>query len=192
MPGRSWWRRIRGPHTTWRRTLGPAPAARGVTTYYFATEPWRKQSGLLTVDADGSGVLNSVVLTASAPEYSADGRSLIATSVLNDGRMPAVPAGTARDVARELHQAPDAEWELIATRDVPRALPAMTPPHQLRKAVYLVRHGVWVAGDHRDTSSIQGAIVSGRRAAGSLLRALAEPPGSRPRVDSSGLPDSAS
>lgn len=172
--------------------LGSAPLARGVTTYYFATEPWRRQSGVLTVDADGSGVMNSVVLTASAPEYSADGRSLIATSVLNGGSTPAVPAETARDVARELHRAPDAEWELIATRDLPRALPAMTPPHQLRKAVYLVRSGVWVAGDHRDTSSIQGAIVSGRRAAGSLLRALAEPPGSRPRVDSSGLPDSAS
>ncbi len=156
--------------------LGPAPAARGVTTYYFAAEPWRRQSPLLTVDADGSGVMNSVVLTSSAPEYSTDGRSLIATSVLNDGTAAAVPADRARDVAVELHGAPGGDgWELVATRDVGHALPAMPAPHQLRKPVHLTRQGVWVAGDHRDTSSIQGAMVSGRRAAASLLRALAEP-----------------
>jgi glycine/D-amino acid oxidase-like deaminating enzyme len=169
--------------------LGPAPRARGVTTYYFAAEPWRRQSGLLSVDADGSGVLNSVVLTASAPEYSTDGRSLIATSVLNDGTSAAAAAVTAdraRDLAVELHEAPGGDdWELVATRAVPRALPAMPAPHPLRKSVYLPRRGVWIAGDHRDTSSIQGAIVSGRRAAGSVLRALGQPSAARPRVESS-------
>ena len=164
--------------------LAPAPAARGVTTYYFAAEPWRKQSGLLTVDTDGSGVLNSVVLTVSAPEYSADGRSLVATSVLNDGGTPALPAATAREVAVGLHEAPDADWELVATRDVPRALPAMTAPHQLRASVHLLRSRIWVAGDHRDTSSIQGAIVSGRRAARSVLRTLSDPGVSRTPVSS--------
>jgi glycine/D-amino acid oxidase-like deaminating enzyme len=168
--------------------LGPAPAARGVTTYYFAAEPWQGQSGLLTVDADGSGVLNSVVLTASAPEYSADGRSLIATSVLNDGDAPAMAAGAARQVAVDLHQAPDAGWEEIATRHVPLALPAMTAPHPLRKPVYLLRQGVWVTGDHRDTSSIQGAMVSGRRVATSLLRALAEPDPRGTSTATGGLP----
>ena len=32
--------------------------------------------------------------------------------------------------------------------------------------------GLFVAGDHRDTPSIQGALVSGRRAAGAVLREL--------------------
>lgn len=31
------------------------------------------------------------------------------------------------------------------------------------------RERVYVAGDHRDTSSIQGALVSGRRAATAVL-----------------------
>jgi flavin-dependent amine oxidoreductase len=31
--------------------------------------------------------------------------------------------------------------------------------------------GLLVAGDHRDTASIQGALVSGRRAASALLEA---------------------
>jgi hypothetical protein len=29
--------------------------------------------------------------------------------------------------------------------------------------------GVWVCGDHRDTASIQGALVSGRRTAAAIL-----------------------
>ena len=33
--------------------------------------------------------------------------------------------------------------------------------------------GMFVCGDHRDTASIQGAIVSGRRTAQAVARALA-------------------
>lgn len=153
--------------------LGRPPAPRGVTTYYFAADPWRGSNALLTVDADGSGVTNTVVLTASAPEYSTDGRALIATSVLRDEDGPALTAAAARAAAAELQEAPGDDWELIATRDIERALPAMPPPHQLRKPVHLTRCGVWVAGDHRDTSSIQGALVSGARAASSVLAGLA-------------------
>lgn len=151
--------------------LGTPPAARGVTTYYFAARPWGGQDATLTVDADGSGVANSVILTESAPEYSTDGRSLIATSVLHDGAAPALSAERAREVAVALHEAPYADWELIATRDIPQALPAMTAPHPLRKPVHLSGSGLWVAGDHRDTSSLQGALVSGARTASSVLRA---------------------
>lgn len=153
--------------------LGEPPAARGVTTYWFAAEPWPGQHGVLTVDADRSGVTNSVVMTASAPEYSTDGRSLVATSVLHHDGRPALGADRAREVAAELHEAPDAAWELVATRDVPHALPAMTAPHPLRRPVEAPARGVWVAGDHRDTSSIQGALVSGHRTATSVARALA-------------------
>jgi predicted NAD/FAD-dependent oxidoreductase len=153
--------------------LGEPPAGRGVTTYWFAAEPWAGQHGTLAVDADRSGVTNSVVMTASAPEYATDGRALVATSVLHvDGR-PVLPARRAREVAAELHEAPDAAWELIATSDVPHALPAMTAPHPLRRPVAARERGVWVAGDHRDTSSIQGALVSGRRAATAVARARA-------------------
>jgi hypothetical protein len=44
----------------------------------------------------------------------------------------------------------------------------MTAPHPFRRPM-LVGDGLVVAGDHRDTSSIQGALVSGRRAAEMVL-----------------------
>ncbi|MGN6574240.1 MAG: NAD(P)/FAD-dependent oxidoreductase [Nocardioides sp.] len=150
--------------------LGEPPAARGVTTYYHVSPPWPGQSGTLVVDADGSGVANSVVLTAAAPEYSGDGRSLVATSVVHDpSGVPAEP--DVRRTLASLHRRDTDSWELLATYDIPRALPAMTAPHPFRRPVR--RDGVYVAGDHRDTSSIQGALVSGRRAADAVLTDLA-------------------
>ena len=158
--------------------LGSPPHPRGVTTFWFAARPWRGLDGTLTVDADGSGVTNSVVLTASAPSYSSDGRALVATSVLHTGGRARLDAAAARRTAAALHRAPDDDWELVAAHEVPLALPSMTAPHPLRRPAYLPSAGVWVAGDHRDTSSIQGALVSGDRVARSVLRHLSAP--SRP------------
>ena len=62
-------------------------------------------------------------------------------------------------------------WEHVATYPIPYALPSMPPPLMVRKPVAL-GDGLFVAGDHRDTSSIQGAMVSGRRAADAVVREL--------------------
>ena len=48
------------------------------------------------------------------------------------------------------------------------AMPVGTPLHKDP-----AHDGVYVAGDHRDTASIQGAMVSGRRVADAVVRALA-------------------
>ena len=51
---------------------------------------------------------------------------------------------------------------------IPHALPAQPPPLSVRRPVR-IQDGLWVCGDHRDTASIQGALVSGRRAAEAVL-----------------------
>lgn len=52
------------------------------------------------------------------------------------------------------------------------ALPRQDPPmNRLRKQVRL-EPGLYVCGDHRDSASIQGALVSGRRAATAMLAEL--------------------
>lgn len=57
-----------------------------------------------------------------------------------------------------------AGWELIARHEIPHALPAQPPPLIDRRTQRVGDH-VFVAGDHRDTASINGALVSGDRAA---------------------------
>ncbi|MGZ4614367.1 MAG: FAD-dependent oxidoreductase [Actinomycetes bacterium] len=113
--------------------------------------------------------MNTVVMTAAAPSYGpADGRALVATSVLSGDDHGLEPVVRAR--LAELHGASVSDWEHLASYVVPRALPAMPAPHRLRQEPQV--GGIWVCGDHRDTSSIQGALASGRRVATAVLDEL--------------------
>jgi hypothetical protein len=65
-------------------------------------------------------------------------------------------------------------WELMRRNVIPEALTAMPAPLEPQLPVSLTE-GLVVAGDHRDTASIQGALVSGRRAADAVLADLGLP-----------------
>ena len=63
------------------------------------------------------------------------------------------------------------DWELLEVYAIPRALPVLPACQFLARPVRL-GPGRYVCGDHRDTPSIQGALVSGRRAARAVLADL--------------------
>jgi hypothetical protein len=69
-------------------------------------------------------------------------------------------------------------WDLVVTHEIPHALPHQPPGVSLRQPVEL-GDGLFVAGDHRDTASLQGALVSGRRTAAAVRLELSEKPGRR-------------
>ncbi len=74
----------------------------------------------------------------------------------------------------ELYGTATSGWEFLSVRHLPDAVPAMSPPHNFRRSVRVLA-GLYVCGDHRDTSTAQGALVSGRRAAQAVLRDLGVP-----------------
>ncbi|MET9022485.1 NAD(P)/FAD-dependent oxidoreductase [Actinopolymorpha sp. NPDC004070] len=154
------------------------PPMRGLTTYYHAaSEPPLAEPTLLLDGADDRMIVNSVVLTATAPSYSTDGRALISTSVLGPtGRDGGAPPDEAeiRPKLSALYGVPTDGWDHVETTVVREALPAAPPPlGDLRKPVDL-GEGLFVAGDHRDTPSTQGAMASGTRAARAVLRHLGD------------------
>jgi hypothetical protein len=55
-------------------------------------------------------------------------------------------------------------WQLIKEYKISEALPAMNPPYSLVNSNQ-VSSDLFVAGDHRATSSIQGALLSGTNTA---------------------------
>ena len=55
-------------------------------------------------------------------------------------------------------------WQHVATYPIPDALPAMPAPLALNNSARL-GDGIYLAGDYRDVSSINGAFRSGRIAA---------------------------
>ena len=145
----------------------PAPQTRSCTTWYHVPDqpPGDLAFGqaLLTLDADHAGpVVNSAVMTHAAPSYAPPGASLVASTAV--GLHPDLPESVVRGLLARMYGVPTDRWQLVARYDVPDALPAMVPPLNVRQSVVL-GDGMFIAGDHRDTASIQGALVSGRRAA---------------------------
>jgi predicted NAD/FAD-dependent oxidoreductase len=65
------------------------------------------------------------------------------------------------------------DWRHLRTYRIPSALPRQLPP-ALAEPERPVRWkaNLYVCGDHRDNASIQGAMVSGRRAAETVIEDL--------------------
>ncbi|KQQ64644.1 FAD-dependent oxidoreductase [Microbacterium sp. Leaf320] len=145
------------------------PATNGLQTWWFAAAEPPTASALLTVDGRGRGpVVNTVVMTHTVPAYAPAGRHLIAaTCLLPRGADPAEENDVRRHLS-EIWGADISAWKLIRRDDITDALPAQPAPlGAARSPRYAER--LYVAGDHRDTASIQGALASGERAARAVL-----------------------
>ncbi|MFF5178118.1 FAD-dependent oxidoreductase [Micromonospora sp. NPDC000316] len=140
------------------------------TTYYHSAPEPPLAEPILLVDGDRREIVaNTAVLSNAAPTYAPAGRHLVATSVVGP---TAPPEPTIRAELTRLYGRSTADWTHLTTVAVPDALPAAPPPQgRLRKPVAL-GEGLFVAGDHRDSPSIQGALASGWRAAGAVLEEL--------------------
>ncbi|MEU7813672.1 FAD-dependent oxidoreductase [Pseudonocardia sp. NPDC049154] len=145
-----------------------APETHTLTTWYHTVPEPPADEPVLHLDGTGGPVANTVVLTAAAPEYSASGRPLVSSTVVG----PAIPEPEVRRELARIYGTGTDDWELVHTAEVRGALPAFLPGRPVRSGVAL-GDGLYVCGDHRDTPSTQGALVSGRRAAAEVLRALA-------------------
>ncbi len=160
-----------GPDAVADLTDLPRPATNGLQTWWFAADEPPTASALLAVDGRGRDrgpVVNTVVMTHTVPSYAPAGRHLIAATCLlpRDG----APA-TEEEVRRHLREIWDADvgaWDLLRRDDIVDALPAQPAPLQPARSP---RHAerLYIAGDHRDTASIQGALASGERAARAVL-----------------------
>ena len=158
------------PDAAGRLTGLGTPPMKALTTFWYAADEAPSTRNLLHLDADHRGPLvNTAVMTNAAPTYAPAGRALVHVTVLGaDGS--AVTERSARAQAGLVYGMDPTPWEVVTTHVVAAALPAQPPPLDVCAPVAL-EDGLHVAGDHRDTASIQGALVSGRRAAGAILAA---------------------
>ncbi len=161
------------PVTTQRLTGVPAPPMKALTTYYHLVPQPPRHARFLHLDPLREGpVVNTAAVSAVAAGYAPPGITLVASTVLGQQGEELEP-DVRRHAARILNLSP-AQWQPVASYPIPAALPAHPPGQPLRRRVDL-GGGVFLAGDHRDTPSIQGALVSGRRAADAALAYLSGP-----------------
>ena len=146
----------------------PAPATKPLTTFWHTAPQPPSTAKLLHLDGARRGPLvNSAVVTNVAPGYAPPGRVLIASSTVTaDGSADAEEV--VRRQAGLVYGVDPSDWELVSCQVIAEALPHQPPPLTLRQPARLAS-GVFMAGDHRDTASIQGALVSGRRVADAVI-----------------------
>ncbi|WP_411078687.1 FAD-dependent oxidoreductase [Streptomyces sp. cmx-18-6] len=162
------------------------PSFRPVTVLHHTAPAPPPTGRSLVLDADRSGpVAYTAVMSEVDPARAPEGRTLITSTVL--GTPPPDLDRSVRTHLAALYGTPTDDWELLAAHHDPEAVPAMEAPHDPRRPVRVLA-GLYVCGDHRDTSTVQGALHSGRRAAEAILADL----GVRPvHQGGAGLPEAA-
>ncbi len=147
----------------------PLPAFNALTTWYFLAGEGDlgPAADFLMIDGDRRGILaNIAAVSAVAPGYSRSGELLIAATAVGRHAQDTL----AREHLSRALGAGAGRWPMLARYEIPRALPAFPVGAPLRGRQDF--DGILVAGDHRDTPSIQGALVSGRRAARTAMARL--------------------
>ncbi|SDH14378.1 NAD(P)/FAD-dependent oxidoreductase [Microbacterium pygmaeum] len=162
-----------GPESVSSLVEIPAPPTRGLQTWWFATDAAPTPSAMLHVDGRRRGpIVNAVVMSHAAPTYAPPGRHLVsATCLLPHGGAAPVPEAVVRTQLAEMWGTGASDLELLRRDDIPDALSAQAAPLRTITPARITE-AVYVAGDHRDTASIQGALVSGDRVARSVLADL--------------------
>ncbi|NUQ99844.1 MAG: FAD-dependent oxidoreductase [Streptomyces sp.] len=141
-----------------------------LTVLHHTTDEPPTTGASLLLDADRSGpVAHTAVVSAVDPSRAPAGRALISSTVL--GPPPPELDTAVRMHLSRLYGTSTARWETLAVHHTPEAVPAMRPPHDLRRPVRLLA-GLYVCGDHRDTSTVQGALHSAHRATAAILTDL--------------------
>jgi phytoene dehydrogenase-like protein len=148
-----------------------APAPRAVTTLHYAAESSPIGEPILVLNGEGTGPVNDLCVPSDvAPSYAPPGAALVSATVLGIPPLEDAELDRAvRDQLRDWFGTQVDDWRLLRALRIPFALPAQppavlaTPERPVR-----VREGLFVCGDHRDTASLQGAMVSGRRAAAAV------------------------
>ena len=162
-----------GPSTAKLQGKSEPVSGQGVTCLYFAASTPPVDRPILMLNGEGRGPINNLcVPTTVASSYGPAGQSLISVTVLgnpSDNRLMADVLEQLRDwFGTQVNN-----WRHLRTYTIPYALPSQISP-ALNEPERSVRckPGLYVCGDHRDNASIQGAMISGRRAADAVLEDL--------------------
>ncbi len=160
-------------HLLGARMPGTVAPGRGTTTVYYRADRSPVGAPDLVLGADDDGPVTTLaVMSDVASRYAPEGGgALVSVSTVgvpehdDDALDRTIRAQLTGWYGREV-----AGWDRLATYRVPYAQPRQDVG-DLPSLAREVRAGprLWVCGDHRDTASIQGALVSGRRTADAIL-----------------------
>lgn len=165
------------PAAAARLTGAPLPQAPVAATciYYSSPRPLYGGKKIVLNAASDALVNNLVQITNIAPTYAPDGQHLLSATVpgLPPGRDDDLAARALEDIGRMFRRRDLSMLRPLAVVRIPFAQFAQPPGFYYTLPVNETGiHGLIIAGDGTLSSSIQGAMLSGQRAAEAALRAI--------------------
>lgn len=155
--------------------LQPTPSIskppRSTVCLYFAAEEAAMREPILLLNGSGKGIVNNMFFpTAVSATYAPPGKVLVSVSLVGfyEGKSKEELEQLVREELSEWFGDGVESWRHLRTYRIKLAQPDQAPPTDLFKEARVLA-GLYVCGDHRDTATFDGALVSGRRAAQSLL-----------------------
>jgi phytoene dehydrogenase-like protein len=150
------------------------PGSKSAAAVWFSAPTAPIGGRAILLDGEGSGpAANVAVMSEVAPSYAPSGRSLVVAACPGLGADPAEPEGplvgaVLAQLARWFGADAVGSWDLLRVDRIAHGQPRADVPFSPKRRVAL-GDGRYVAGDHRDTPSIQGALFSGRRCGEAVL-----------------------
>ncbi len=156
-----------GPATA--KLLGQeSPLSRSVSCIYFSAPQAPSSSKAILLNGEKNGpALNVAIMSNISPSYSKNGKALIAVAIPDTIKTDSME-NILIQMRKWFGDSVDS-WEHIKTYSIEHGQPDLRPGDPFRKSIKN-SEGVYICGDHRDTPSIQGALVSGRRTAEICLK----------------------
>ena len=157
------------------RLLGEKPpeAPHGVTCFYFSADSPPIRDPILILNGEGHGPINNLCVPSQVvPECAPSGKSLISVTVLGSTELNQniQLRDQVIDQLRKWFGTKVDAWDHLKTYNISYGLPSQTPASQTFSADEVRRRrGIILCGDYLENASIQGAMVSGRRAAEIVL-----------------------
>ncbi|KAJ7529300.1 hypothetical protein O6H91_15G043000 [Diphasiastrum complanatum] len=145
---------------------------RSTVCLYFSAEKAPINDPILLLNGSGKGIVNNMFFPSNvSPSYAPQGKALVSVSLVGS-HSEAKDEELEKTVRLELSQwfgSPEvAKWQHIRTYRIPFAQPNQTPSTNLRKEPR-VGNKIYMCGDHQDSATFDGALVSGRRVAEAVL-----------------------
>lgn len=154
-----------------RGERGPHGEPRASTTIYFDAPASPMPGPWLMLNGEEDGLVNTVsVLSEVSPSYAPSGRALISTTVRGSRKGHDHPPDAVREALRSWFGRQVDEWRHLRTDRIPRALPPVELlPSSDSGSSARVADGLYLCGDYRESGTMDGALVSGRKAAEAIL-----------------------
>jgi phytoene dehydrogenase-like protein len=152
----------------------PVECASQVCVYFAADKPPIKEP-VLILNGEGRGLVNNFcVPSLVADTYAPPGKFLLSASLVGDNAIPEADLQAAvRSQMGDWFGGQVDSWEYLRTYRIKYALPDQSPRAMAsRNRNYNSESGIYTCGDYKETGSINGAMLSGRKAAEALIESL--------------------